>query len=48
MTAMGEQGVIEHGAIDPSTFRQEMFAEVRHLDSVVLGRSEIGAWARVP
>ena len=45
---MEEQGVIERGAIDPSTFRQEMLAEVKRLGSVVVGRSEIGAWSRVP
>jgi hypothetical protein len=47
-TAMEEQGVIERGAIDPSTFRQKMPAEVKRLDSVIVGRSEIGAWTRFP
>jgi ubiquinone/menaquinone biosynthesis C-methylase UbiE len=45
---MEEQGVIARGDIDPATFTQRMCAEVERLDSVVVGRSEIGAWSRVP
>jgi len=45
---MEEQGVIARGEIDPATFRREMLAEVRRLGSLVVGRSEIGAWSRMP
>ena len=45
---MEEQGVIARGEIDPASFRQEMLAEVERLGSVVVGRSEIGAWSRMP
>jgi len=45
---MEEQGVIARGEIDPASFRREMLAEVERLGSVVVGRSEIGAWSRVP
>ncbi len=45
---MEEQGVIARGEIDPATFRREMLAEVQRLGSLVVGRSEIGAWSRMP
>ncbi len=45
---MEEQGVIERGEIDPATFRENMLAEVQRLGSLVVGRSEIGAWSRLP
>ncbi len=45
---MEEQGVIARGEIDPATYRREMLAEVRGLGSLVVGRSEIGAWSRMP
>ena len=45
---MEEQGVIARGDIDPSNFRQQMLAEVERLGSLVVGRSEIGAWSRLP
>jgi ubiquinone/menaquinone biosynthesis C-methylase UbiE len=44
---MEEQGVIARGAIDPATYSQRMRSEVKRLDSVMVGRSEIGAWSRV-
>ncbi len=46
MPVMEEQGVIARGDIDPTNFRQRMVAEVERLGSVVVGRSEIGAWSR--
>ena len=45
---MEEQGVIARGEIDPANFRQQMLAEVQRLGSLVVGRSEIGAWSRMP
>ncbi len=45
---MEEQGVIARGAIDPATYRQRMRTEVERLNSVMVGRSEIGAWSRMP
>ena len=48
MPKMEEQGVIAPGDIDPTTLRRQMRDEVERLNSVVIGRSEIGAWVRVP
>lgn len=48
MPKMEEQGVVAPGDIDPATFRRRVREEVERLNSVVVGRSEIGAWARVP
>ena len=45
---MEEQGVIARGEIDPATLRRRMREEVKRLDSLVVGRSEIGAWSRTP
>ena len=45
---MEQEGVIAHGEIDPASLGRRMRAEVDRLGSVVVGRSEIGAWARVP
>ena len=45
---MEEQGVIARGEIDPVSFRQRLRGEVERGDSVVVGRSEIGAWSRMP
>ena len=45
---MEEQGVIARGEIDPANFRRQMLAEVQRLGSVVVGRSEIGVWSRMP
>jgi SAM-dependent methyltransferase len=45
---MEEQGVVARGEIDPATFRENMLAEVQRLGSLVVGRSEIGAWSRLP
>jgi hypothetical protein len=44
---MEEQGIIARGEIDPANFRQQMLAEVERLGSLVVGRSEIGAWSRM-
>jgi hypothetical protein len=44
---MEEQGVIARGEFDPATFGSRMISEVERLDSVVVGRSEVGAWSRV-
>jgi SAM-dependent methyltransferase len=43
---MEEQGVVLPGEIDPASFRQRMRNDVERLNSVVIGRSEIGAWSR--
>jgi SAM-dependent methyltransferase len=45
---MEEQGVIARGAIDPATYGQRMRSEVERLNSVMVGRFEIGAWSRMP
>ena len=44
---MEEQGVVANGQLDPATFGRRMCEEVERLDSVVVGRSEVGAWSRV-
>ena len=46
--AMEAQGVVTRGEIDPAGFTRRVCAEVERLDSVIVGRSEIGAWSRVP
>ena len=48
MPVMEKQHVISRGEIDPASFVQRMRAEVERLGSVVVGRSEIGAWSRKP
>jgi len=45
---MEEHGVIARGEVDPDVFKERLIAEVDRLGSVVLGRSEIGAWSRAP
>jgi ubiquinone/menaquinone biosynthesis C-methylase UbiE len=45
---MEEHGVIATGEIDPAVFKQQVIAEVSRLGSLVFGRSEIGAWSRLP
>ena len=45
---MEEHGVIARGDIDPTTLRRRLRDEVERLNSVVVGRSEIGAWSRTP
>jgi SAM-dependent methyltransferase len=45
---MEEQGVVARGEIDPASFTRQVCAEVERLDSVIVGRSEIGAWSRLP
>jgi ubiquinone/menaquinone biosynthesis C-methylase UbiE len=45
---MEERGVIAPGEIDPAAFKEQVIAEVNRLGSVVVGRSEIGAWSRLP
>ena len=45
---MEEQGVIARGEIDPANFRRQMLDEVQRLGSLVVGRSEIVAWSRMP
>jgi SAM-dependent methyltransferase len=46
--AMEKEGVIAGGEIDPESFVRRMRAEIERLGSVVIGRSEIGAWSRKP
>lgn len=45
---MEEHGVIAPGEIDAATFGAKVVAEVNRLGSLVVGRSEIGAWSRLP
>ena len=44
----GEGGYRRPGEIDATTFPRPMREEVERLASVVIGRSEIGAWSRKP
>jgi ubiquinone/menaquinone biosynthesis C-methylase UbiE len=44
---MQEHGIIEPGDVDPATVKQRMLEEAARLGSVVVGRSEVGAWSRV-
>jgi ubiquinone/menaquinone biosynthesis C-methylase UbiE len=44
---MEEHGVTAPGEIDPAVFKERLIAEVMRLGSVVVGRSEIGAWSRL-
>ena len=45
---MEAHGIVAPGEIDPEAFKEEVIAEVNRLGSVVVGRSEIGAWSRLP
>jgi SAM-dependent methyltransferase len=45
---MEQQGVIAPGEINPADFTERMVEEVKRLGSIVVGRSEIGAWRRRP
>ena len=44
---MEQMGVISVSELDPDTLQERIRAEVIHNQSVVVGRYEIGAWARV-
>jgi SAM-dependent methyltransferase len=44
---MEEHGIIEPGDVDRATVKQRMLEEAAQLGSVVVGRSEVGAWSRV-
>jgi SAM-dependent methyltransferase len=46
--AMEKEGVVAPGQIDPASFGRRMREDVERLGSVVIGRSEIGAWSRAP
>ena len=46
--AMEKEGIVAPGEIDAATFPRRMREEVERLASVVIGRSEIGAWSRKP
>ena len=46
--AMEKEGIVAPAEIDPATFPRRMREEVERLASVVIGRSEIGAWSRKP
>ena len=46
--SMEQVGVIASGQIDPESFGRRMRADLERLGSVVIGRSEIGAWSRKP
>ena len=45
---MEQSGVVTTTELGPETLRERMRAEVLANGSVLVGRSEIGAWARVP
>ena len=44
---MERHGVIAHGEIDPATYRLRVIYGAERLKSVVVGRSEVGAWSHV-
>jgi SAM-dependent methyltransferase len=43
-----ERGVVKRGEIDLDTLAEDVLAEITVSGSIVVGRSEIGAWARRP
>ncbi len=43
---MEQHGVVTQAALDPSTLKERMIAEIVERGSVVTGRSEVGAWTR--
>ena len=43
---MERHGVIAHGEIDPANYRLKVIEEAERLGSVIVGRSEVGAWSR--
>jgi hypothetical protein len=45
---MERQGMVRQGEIDPETLPEEVLADITASGSIVVGRSEIGAWARLP
>jgi SAM-dependent methyltransferase len=40
-------GVVSPGEVDPETLTDKVYADVARNESVVVGRTEIGAWSRV-
>jgi len=44
---MERQGIATASEVDIETLAERMLAEVIASDSVIVGRSEIGAWSRV-
>jgi len=40
-------GIVTMGEVDPETLGDNVFADVARSESVVIGRTEIGAWTRV-
>ena len=40
-------GVVSPGEVDPDTLAEKIFADVAESESLVVGRTEIGAWSRV-
>jgi hypothetical protein len=43
-----ERGIVKQGEIDLDTLAEDVLAEITATGSIVVGRSEIGAWARRP
>ena len=43
---MEQHGVVARGEIDPANYRLRVIEEAERLRSVVVGRSEVGAWSR--
>jgi SAM-dependent methyltransferase len=45
---MERQGIVKEGEIDLDTLGEDVLAEITASGSIVVGRSEIGAWSRRP
>jgi SAM-dependent methyltransferase len=45
---MDQQGIVKEGEIDLETLAADVLAEIAAVGSIVVGRSEIGAWAKRP
>jgi SAM-dependent methyltransferase len=45
---MEQRGIVKQGEIDLDTLAQDVLAEITSAGSIVVGRSEIGVWARRP
>ena len=48
LPVMEDHGLVQGGSIDPASLARRMREEVERLDGVVVGRSEVGAWTRLP
>lgn len=48
LPVMEAQGVVARGEVEPGALRRRMCEEIERLQAVFVGRSEIGAWCRLP